>query len=198
MLKHLMSLFHLDGGVGSSSGSIAGHEYVDLGLSVKWATCNIGADSPEDYGSSYAWGETSPKPSYTEENSKTYEKNYSDIAGNSSLDAATANWGSTWRLPTVDEIYELIETCNWTWTKMNYKYGYKFTSKVNDRSIFLPAAGFRHSSSLHSGGYLGFYWSSTPDTWGARSAYSLYLNSYKVYRSSLYRYDGHSVRPVSE
>ena len=185
-------------GVSSATGTIAGHGYVDLGLSVKWATCNVGASSPEDYGNYYAWGETSTKSSYTSENSKTYKKgkyNY-DIAGNSYLDAARANWGSTWRLPMSSEIDELIDKCNWTWTTMNGKNGYKVTSKVNGRSIFLPAAGYRNYSSLYNAGSRGYFWISPPYT--SSYAYLLDFSSNNVDRDYYSRYYGRSVRPVSE
>ena len=198
ILKKLKSLFHLDGGVSSSSGSIAGHEYVDLGLSVKWATCNVGASSPEGYGNYYAWGETSIKPSYGGGNSRTYRKEVGDIGGNASYDAARANWGSTWRLPTWNEIDELIEKCTWTWTTMNGMNGYKVTSKVNGKSIFLPAAGDRGSSSLYFAGSVGLYWSSTSSTSGTRRAYNLYFDSGNVRRHGSRRHYGQSVRPVSE
>ena len=185
-------------GVSSAIGTIAGHEYVDLGLSVKWATCNVGASSPEDYGNYYAWGETSTKSSCTSENSKTYKKNYGDIAGNSYLDAARANWGSTWRLPMSSEIDELIDKCNWTWTTMNGVNGYKVTSKVNGRSIFLPAAGYRYSSSLYDAGSYGYYWSSTPFSSSTLYAYDLSFDSSYVRRRYGSRSAGRSVRPVSE
>ena len=199
-LKYPMDLFYLDEGVSSASGSIAGHEYVDLGLSVKWATCNVGANSPEDYGNYYAWGETSTKSSYTEVNSKTYGKNYGDIGGNSSLDAARANWGSTWRLPTRNERDELIDNCTWTWTTMNGMNGYKVTSKVNGKSIFLPAAGFCCNSSLYNAGSDGDYWSSTPLASDPDFAFYLRFDSDGVYWYVEYycRYEGRSVRPVSE
>ena len=77
-----------------------GHEYVDLGLSVKWATCNVGASSPEDTGYDFAWGETKPKATYTESNSVTYgNSSIGNIAGDARYDAARANWGGSWRLP---------------------------------------------------------------------------------------------------
>ena len=198
-LKCLKSLFHLDGGVGSASGSIAGHEYVDLGLSVKWATCNVGANSPEDYGNYYAWGETSPKSSYDKENSKTYGKEMGYIGGNASYDAARANWGSTWRLPTADEIDELIDNCTWTKATMNGINGCKVTSRVNGKSIFLPAAGHRITSLLDLVGSLGGYWSSTPLT--SFTDFACYLHFdiiVGVVRIDYYRHYGRSVRPVSE
>ncbi len=96
----------------ATRGEINGHEWVDLGLSVKWATCNVGASSPSDFGGYYAWGELTEKSSYTEENSKTYgDSSISDIGGNPQYDVATATWGSSWRLPTEHELQELIEKC---------------------------------------------------------------------------------------
>lgn len=130
-----------------------GHAYVDLGLSVKWATCNVGASSPEEYGNYYAWGETTTKSSYTEDNSKTDGVSMSSsIAGDASYDAARANWGGTWRLPTASESQELIDNCTWTWTTQGGKNGYKVTSEKNGNSIFLPAAGCRYSMTLYYGG----------------------------------------------
>ena len=122
------------------SGTLNGYEYVDLGLSVMWATCNIGADSPEDYGNYYAWGETETKDTYTSSNSVTYGVSMSDFSGSAYSDAATANWGSTWRMPTSSEIDELISDCTWTWTTLNDVNGYEVTG-TNGNSIFLPAAG---------------------------------------------------------
>lgn len=92
---------------------INGHEYVDLGLpsGLKWATCNVGANKPEDYGNYYAWGETGTKSSYGASNSKTYGKQMNDIKGNSQYDAARSNWGGSWRLPTEKELEELVNKC---------------------------------------------------------------------------------------
>ena len=117
-----------------------GHEYVDLGLSVKWATCNVGASKPEEYGDYFAWGETSTKEEYTEENSLTYGKKMSDIAGNAQYDAARANWGGSWRMPTEYEWQELIDKCKWEWGKVTGVKVNKVTGP-NGNSIFLPAAG---------------------------------------------------------
>ncbi len=175
---------------------INGHEYVDLGLSVKWATCNVGASSPEDYGNYYAWGETSTKSSYAPDNSKTYRKNYSDIKGDSRYDAARANWGSTWRMPTKSELEELKNRCTWKWTTQNGVKGYKVTGP-NGNSIFLPAEGRRYRSLLNFAGENGYYWSSSPE--GASDyACLLYLNSGDQSILCHNRYFGQSVRPVSE
>ena len=164
------------------------HEYVDLGLSVKWATCNVGASKPEDYGNYYAWGETMTKSSYTEDNSKTYGRFMRDINGNSIHDAARANWGGNWRMPTKTEMQELIDKCKWKWVTVNGVKGYKVTSKTNGNSIFLP--------SLHYAGSYGHYWSSSPndDTF----AYYLGFASGGHSMSIDYRYYGRSVRPVLE
>ena len=180
------------------SGTLNGYEYVDLGLSVKWATCNIGADSPEEYGNYYAWGETVTKSSYTSSNSVTYGvSGMSDFSGDTEYDAATANWGSPWRMPTDSELTELRTSCTWTWTTLNDVNGYEVTG-TNGNSIFLPAAGFRNSSSLGRAGSYGRYWSSTPDSSGSSYAYYLSFYSSSVNRFSSYRYLGQSVRPVSE
>lgn len=197
---------------------INGHEYVDLGLSVKWATCNVGANKPEDYGNYYAWGETSTKSSYTEDNSKTFGKNLVftedgknmilSLGDNSQYDAARANWGGTWRLPTDKELVELMNKCTWTWTTQNGVKGYKVTGP-NGNSIFLPAAGFREGASLHGTGEYGCYWSSKPffyrDDLDAMwlddqtyYAYELYFDDGEVYVNFDDRYYGLSVRPVSE
>ena len=173
------------------------HDRVDLGLSVKWATCNVGASKPEDYGNYYAWGETSTKSSYIESKSKTYGKNIGDIKGNSNYDAARANWGGNWRLPTKAERQELIDKCNWTWITQNGKNGYKVTGP-NGNSIFLPAAGFRYGSSLYFAGSCGYYWSSSPYESGSDYAYYLGFNSSFQGMNDDFRYIGQSVRPVIE
>ena len=183
----------------STSGTINGHEWVDLGLSVKWATCNVGASSPSDYGNYYAWGETTTKSKYKKSNSKTYGKNIGDIAGNADYDAARANWGSTWRMPTKAEFEELLSKCTWEWVTYEGHNGYKVTSTTNGKFIFLPAAGWRNDSSLNNVGISAEYWSSTP--LGDREhhdSYSLYSNSSTLSIMELWHYFGHTVRPVSE
>ena len=181
----------------STTNTINGHEWVDLGLSVKWATCNVGATLPSDYGDYFAWGEISTKSSYTVNNSKTYNKHMGDIAGNSQYDAARANWGSTWRMPTKKEFQELKDQCIWTWTSQGGHSGYRVTSKTNGNSIFLPAAGLRSGESLYFVGSDGFYWSAGPNsnTYGCSLHFhsSIVLPQYGNYRAY-----GFSVRPVSE
>ncbi|MGN0036289.1 MAG: hypothetical protein ACI36X_03610 [Bacteroidaceae bacterium] len=176
---------------------INGHDYVDLGLSVKWATTNVGASSPSDYGYYFAWGETSTKSEYTEANSRTYKKRMGDIAGDPTYDAARANWGSTWRLPTKAECEELVSQCTWTWTTQDGHNGYRVTGK-NGNSIFLPAAGYRYGTLLYYVGENGFYWSSTPYESYTEYAYGLYFDSSYHDVGGGDRCGGRSVRPVSE
>ena len=187
------------GGGGATTGTINGHEWVDLGLpsGTKWATCNIGANAPEGYGNYYAWGETTTKSSYTEENCRTYGVSMNDISGNANYDAARANWGSTWRMPTKAEMKELRDNCTWTWTTQNGVNGYKVTGS-NGNSIFLPAAGYCFRSSRYHVGEHGYYWSSAPDE--SRTGYAYDLGFYSGYLSVYWsnRLDGLTVRPVSD
>ncbi len=185
-----------------TGGTINGHEYVDLGLpsGLLWATCNVGATNPEDYGNYYAWGETETKSDYYWNSSITYGKEIGDISGNATYDAAYANWGGTWRMPTDNEIYELISKCTWTWTTQGGHNGYKVIGP-NGNSIFLPAAGGRYDgSSLDSAGSRGVYWSSTPNESDTAFACGLLYNSgsyggYGRY-DNFSRGSGRSVRPV--
>ena len=183
--------------ISRATGTIAGHDYVDLGLSVKWATCNVGASSPSAYGNYYAWGETSTKSLYGKDNCETLGKEIGNIGG-TSRDVARVKWGSPWRLPTKAEFDELLdsENCTWTWTTQGYHNGYKVTSRKNGNSIFLPAAGWRYGTSLRIAGQEGLYWSCTPN--GSMSAYGLYF--YSSDRSTFWddRNGGRTVRPVAE
>lgn len=182
----------------STTGTHNGYEWVDLGLSVKWATKNVGASSPSDYGDYYAWGETSTKRSYTDDNSKTCGKSMGNIGGNSSYDVARYRWGGNWRLPTEAEFQELIDKCSWTWTTQVGHNGYKVTSKINGKSIFLPAAGWRAETSFVFVGEYGSYWSSAPCESNANRAYFLYFYSSCHGVERCYRPGGRSVRPVVE
>ena len=193
-----------------------GKDFVDLGLSVKWATCNVGATTPEGYGDYFAWGETSPKTTY---NWSTYKycngssfsitKYCTDskcgIVDNKTTlelidDAVHVNWGGNWRIPTKEEFDELITECDWTWTSYNGVNGYRVTSKKNGNSIFLPAGGSRYHDNLHYARNYGFYWSNSLSTTDYNHcAYVLYFGmSYVRWYSLGYRYDGQSVRAVCE
>lgn len=187
------------------------HEYVDLGLSVKWATCNVGATSPEDYGDYFAWGETTAKENYswdtytmTADGGNTFTK-YNDSDGKTVLDAeddaAAVNWGGAWRMPTLDEMKELLnpDNCSWKWTTVNEVNGYKVTSKkegYTDKSLFLPAAGCRFGSSLIYAGSYGYYWSAARYEVYPLYAYCLGFYSGGRYWYSVNRCGGFAVRPV--
>ena len=182
------------------TGRLNEHECVDLGLSVMWATCNVGASSPSEYGDYYAWGETEIKSSYTKYNSKTYRRKMDmrDISGNPQYDVATAKWGREWRMPTKKEFEELKYKCDWLWTEMDGRNGYKVTGP-NGNSIFLPAAGWNLGTSPHSCGKVGAYWSSTSYTADiGRDASALYFLHNDMYLIDRDRCYGISVRPVSD
>ena len=174
---------------------------IDLGLpsGTKWACCNVGASTPEGYGNYYAWGETQPKDVYSQDTYQYYQDGSyvnigSDIAG-TGYDAATANWGSPWRMPSLAQIQELLNNTTSTWTTQNEVNGMKFTGS-NGGSVFLPAAGYRWSDELSYAGSRGYYWSSTLYESSPISAYYLYFYSGFAGWGSDRRYDGQSVRPV--
>ena len=190
---------------------------VDLGLpsGIKWATCNVGAEKPEDYGNYYAWGEVLPKKDYSWEtykyaNGASYKlTKYCDNAkyGDNGFtdnkatlepedDAACMNWGSNWRMPTDAEWNELLDNCTWTWTTQNGINGYRIASKTNSNSIFLPAAGFRCDTDLRNGSSSGYYWSSLFFEFLSYYAGDLDFWSDNVSSRGNYRALGQSVRPV--
>ena len=191
----------------TTESGLNGHECVDLGLpsGLLWASCNVGASSPENYGNYYAWGETEPAPNnnYSSSNcpahglsiSELQSQGYIDDDGNltSSHDAARANWGGSWRMPTYEEQKELLDNCTWTWTTQNGVNGYNVTGP-NANSIFLSAAGYRNGSSLYSARSFGTYWSSTPI--GSDTYYLTFNSNYHDMLSNGRNY-GRSVRPVS-
>lgn len=221
-----------------------GHDYIDLGLSVKWATVNVGAEKPEDYGDYFAWGETTTKDSYSTDTYKYYksetipahqdadgfdipeikiegytkyvpESEFSGYGydgffdGKSTLDlsddAANANWGGLWRMPTNSEWDELRLKCTWKWIAKNGVWGYKVTSKVagyTDKWIFLPASGSFIDDSIEQAGHYGTYLSSSlieydypglPYRVGGLGFYQGF-----VYAEDSSTYYGFSVRPVAE
>ena len=181
------------------SGVINGHEWVDLGLpsGVKWATCNVGASSPEETGDYFAWGEIKSKSEYTEANSKTFGVEMGDIKEDKSFDVAKAKWGGSWRMPTDMEIFELRKKCIYEWTTQNGCFGMKFTSKTNGKSIFLPAAGYYEGKSIIDAGSVGAYWTSKPFEMNFTTSYYLLFNSEKCSNKRFNRYCGLCIRPVS-
>lgn len=194
-----------------------GHEYVDLGLSVKWATCNVGALRPNEYGDHYAWGEISTKRKYDDDNytfgirgfngfnKYNTKSEYGVIDNRINLDltddVAHVKWGGKWRIPTMEEIEELLDenNCIWSWTTQNGVYGYKVTSKKTGYEncfIFLPAAGAGYWDGIEDMGVDGRYWSSTLARFEPYMAYDFEFSSDKAKCDWAYREIGYSVRPV--
>ena len=205
------------------------HEYVDLELpsGTLWATCNVGASSPEEYGSYFAWGETTAKSNYSwgtylwmnegqsdwsQINKYTFADDQTDgcwyrnntfIGDNKTElvptdDAATANWGANWQMPSLSQIKELRNT-NYTtiqWTTLKGVYGRKITSKKNNKWIFLPAAGYQENTSLESTGSYGYYQARSLNSFICDRAEGLYFDSNAIRVSDGSRYIGHNVRPV--
>lgn len=188
-------------------------EYVDLELSsgTLWATCNVGAVSPEDYGVYFAWGEVNGYDSFSW---KTYKycngsstsmtkycraSDYGKVDNKAELeltdDVARVNWGGGWRMPSYEQFYELRNECTWTWTTQNGINGYKVSSKKNSNYIFLSAAGYRDSDLGGVGSY-GYYWSRSLSLGSSNCANVLYFSSSDLGSYGTYRCYGHSVRPV--
>lgn len=170
--------------ISSPTGYINGHGYVDLGLNVKWATCNVGASSPNNYGGYYVWGAT-----------ETMSKRYSNYGGFS--DVAQVKWNASWRMPTYDELSELCQSCYFDWINYNGVTGYKVTGPSGE-SIFLPASGFWDGNNINNEGTIGYYRSSSVDSNNSKDGYTLFLGpekwSLSVYSMSF----GFAVRPVTD
>lgn len=200
-------------------------EAVDLGLKVKWASCNLGASKPWEYGGYYLWAGkedvsdlsidlywdncpyhngTNMSQGWTKYNSGS---SYGTVDNKTVLDlkvddVAHAELGGKWRMPTEEECKDLIDNCDWSWTD-NYKKtgvsGSIFTSrKYPDRSIFLPAAGFRAGTLLNDNAKFGYYWSASRSSSYTFNACYLYFDLDGAATNNLYRYFGRSVRPVSD
>ena len=212
-------------GGGGTTPSTMEYVDLGLPSGLKWAKCNLGASKPSDYGDYYAWGETAPKADYDWATYKWMQAGQSDskyitkytiadgetegiwydssrkfIGDNKTAldaadDAATAKLGSPWRMPTIDEIQELIDKCTWTWTTQDGVNGYQVDGP-NGNAIFLPAAGYRKVSGLKYAGSQGYCWSSSLSTTESNCAYSLDLHSDRYLIARTYRYFGYSVRPV--
>lgn len=200
-----------------SGGTCNGHAYVDLGLSVMWATCNVGAESPEDYGDLYvSWGETWAKSNYDwahyafGNDASALTKychlssyGYNGFADNlmqleAQDDAATQHMGEGWRTPTYEEMSELINNCTWKWTSKNGVEGYEIISNINGNSIFMPAAGYYQNDSYYKGGVNGSYWTATIYGSNPANAHCLSFHSGAVNQSRYYRTYGQSVRAVCD
>ena len=212
------------------------HEYVDLGLpsGTLWATCNVGADSPEQYGDYFSWGEVAPKENYewpyykwahwvydtisdhhyrvVEETwYKYFVEDWTEngiVKGDCKMeldpedDAAYVNWGSKWRMPTLEQFQELVENCDWQWTNRKGVNGQLVTGP-NGKSIFFPAAGGR-GDHLYNDGVHAYYWSRSLcspnklnlEEASQEDAYILSFNSWRNHVWYSFRFEGQSVRAV--
>lgn len=191
---------------------------IDLGLSVKWASWNVGASSPEEYGGYYAWGEIEEKSNYYATTYKYWQEDTtdfvegwsyhefinigSDISG-TQYDVAHVKWGNGWRMPTNEEIQELADNCQWESYVYNYVEGYKVTGP-NGNTIFLPNVGHREGNYFYEYGDYGYYWSSTlgigDDKYKGYDAWVLPLgvSAFNPKSACVLRYIGCSVRPVKD
>ena len=181
----------------SKTGVHNGHQWVDLGLpsGLKWATCNVGASSPEDYGCYYSWGDTKVRKEYTLGCCSSWGRPWVNLSGSVYYDAASANWGGDWRMPTSEEFQELIENCIWTWKTSEYYSGYEVKSNINGNSIFIPAAGNFIAEYIADIGD-GFYWSASSSKDNTLMAESLSFNEDGQYIHEYSRHLGCNVRPV--
>lgn len=196
-----------DNNTQKTTGYVNGHEYVDLGLSVKWAKCNMGAKFPEQYGSYYSWGETGVKRSYYLTDYKYYNSKtgkFISIGQNicgTQYDAATFFWGNKWRMPNKEEMQELLDNCIWEWTTINSISGFQIKGK-NGNSIFLPAGGCNTGDDKSAkAGIFGQYWTGIFDkeTDFYSTAFSLVFTSSKYHFGVEpgYRETGLNIRPVT-
>ena len=212
-------------GGGGTTPSPVEYVDLGLPSGLKWAKCNLGASKPSDYGDYYSWGETAPKADYdwptykwmqagksnsnyitkyTVADGQTwgiwYDSSGAFIGDNKTVlaaadDAATANLGSPWRMPTADEIQELIDKCTWIWTTQDGVNGYQVDGP-NGNAIFLPASGEREDSGLIDAGTKARYWSSSLRTTLNSYAHHIYFDSGNHERQGVLRCYGYSVRPV--
>lgn len=179
---------------------------VDLGLSVKWACCNIGAEYPEEYGNYYAWGDPEEKDSCAWSTYKWHNDSineifkYNDKDGKTVLDAsddiARIMWGDDWRMPTQAEIQELMECCEWEWVSVNGVYGYRVSG--NGNSIFLPAAGSQYEDFYSNQGSQGCYMSATLYSGDYEMEVCMGFSKKGYYTINGDRCDGHTIRPVKK
>ena len=188
-----------------------GYEWVDLGLSVKWATCNVGAKKPEEFGGYYAWGDTQVKNKYSWETYKyatlgddevfmtkyCTDSEYGEVDNKLVLDSfddvVHVVWGGNWRMPTKEELTELISNCSYTWTSLNGVNGVRLIAR-NGNGIFLPASGEYD----YVNGYFGRIWSNTLDSEETTDAFVISFSDEGIDCYSHERYCGISVRPVCD
>lgn len=183
---------------GPVTGTLNSHEWVDLGLpsGTRWATCNVDAASPEKPGKHYSWGETAAKTSYDAGNTSTYDMTIADIAGDKTYDVAASEWGEGWRMPTENEMRELLRYCGNQYVQKGGRWGREFTSSINQNSIFLPATGSKEGTRTEEANGCGLYWTSTPYDDNAAHMYTFGAALGEM--SIGERYYGFAIRPVSD
>ena len=191
---------------------------VNLGLSVFWAQCNLGAEDSSEYGDFFAWGEIEPKTEYTWENYKfrlegdspatIVVSKYNSIESHGIVDrkdtldpeddAAHVRLGGKWRIPTDAEFKELQDSCEWTWTNKKGVLGYNVKSRINGKSIFIPSTGYYYQQGLHGEEYGGYYWMSGTHASSSSNAKRMFFTPNRQGVSLYYRCLGHPIRPVSD
>ncbi|MBE6202040.1 MAG: hypothetical protein E7135_00035 [Rikenellaceae bacterium] len=170
---------------------------VDMGLSVQWASQNVGAESPAHYGDYYAWGEVAPRETFRWRESASYDKEYPATL-DAERDAATVALGDGWRMPTREEFQELVHKCKWREAERNGVYGFEVVAP-NDNAIFLPAAGYRHDTLSYHVGIEGLYWSASSTEEGDNKRASLVrVTNHERLVDDYYRYYGAPIRAVRE
>jgi len=191
--------------------TINGHKWVDMGSGIKWATTNIGANSPEEFGEYYAWGESAPKQVYDWEHYSHAAKNdegYYTVSEkwlssegfirDRKYDTASVLWGEPWRMPTYDEILALLRACTRTWTTMNDVNGYLLKSKTTGEELFFPASGYKYDNTIKYVGTHGYVWASNL-SWDPDCGYTLYMKtSQRIEPGFTTACYGIPVRPVSD
>lgn len=188
----------------SYTGTVQGHDYVDLGLSVKWATCNVGADSPSEYGGLYGWGDATGNKVSVDLDDYPNANPPANISG-TQYDIAYNKWGNKWRIPTSDELRELKSECSWQEKTLNGINGLECIGP-NGNSIFFPFGGIREGSNIMNKGDSGDYWSANSNENGMKPEFSIQYATHLMLSSSSHiivnvsckRYMGLSIRPVTE
>lgn len=176
-------------------------EPVDMGLSVRWASANLGASAPEEFGDYYSWGDVKMRKSYLE-NGYVYQKDghvkeIGECISGTRYDVARKRLGGNWRMPTIDEMKELVENCSWLWVERNGVKGCQVTAK-NGAVIFLPAAGYRWDGGTWYQNVDGIYWTGSVYGQGTESVYGLGFNASYDWYNGYERWIGRSIRPVSD
>ena len=185
--------------------SVAQPAAVDMGLSVKWASCNLGADVPQGSGDFYAWGETAVKADYSGDTYfwsanpvKYTERFILNRQLDAEDDAAQVRLRDGWRMPTFTEMNELVQQCDWQWTTLEGVNGYRVTSRTTGGSIILPAAGYKEGQEVLLAGSAGRYWTATQHRYHAGCAMELFFSSDFHYAYFYRRLRGYPIRPVCE